>query len=142
MQPFTKALIGLATFLHVVTALPVRAADPIRLGALLPMTGPNAKGGLEDWTAMEIARDMINEKGGVNGRPVEYVRGDIVTPTAAISETDRLITKEGIKITTGSYASPMRSPSAASNTPFSWARRRPATAGRRLISAVTCWPQG
>ncbi len=93
--------------LAAVLAPPVaKAADPVRIGVLLPFSGPNAKGGLEEWTAMEIARDMINEKGGINGRPVEYVRGDIVTPSAAISETDRLITKEGVRITTGSYASP------------------------------------
>ena len=56
---------------------------------------------------MQIARDMINERGGVNGRKVEYLHGDATSPTAAISETERLITKDGIKITTGSFASPL-----------------------------------
>jgi branched-chain amino acid transport system substrate-binding protein len=84
-----------------------RAADPIRIGVLLPMTGPFAKNGIENWEAMQIARDMINERGGVNGRPIEYVSGDATSPAAAISETERLITKEGIKITTGSFASPL-----------------------------------
>src|SRR5579864_6947262 len=56
---------------------------------------------------MQIARDMINEKGGVNGHKIEYLQGDATTPNAAISETERLITKEGIKITTGSFASPL-----------------------------------
>src|SRR5579864_7424661 len=56
---------------------------------------------------MQIARDMINEKGGVNGHKIEYLQGDATTPNAAISETERLITKEGIKITTGSFASPI-----------------------------------
>jgi branched-chain amino acid transport system substrate-binding protein len=84
-----------------------RAGDPIRIGVLLPMTGPFAKNGIENWEAMQIARDMINERGGVNGRPIEYVSGDATSPAAAISETERLITKEGIKITTGSFASPL-----------------------------------
>ena len=87
-------------------AEPARADDPIRIGVLLPFTGPFAKGGLEDWTAMEIARDMINEKGGINGRKIEYLRGDAVNPNAAISEAERLITQDGVKITTGSFASP------------------------------------
>lgn len=82
------------------------AQEPIRIGVVLPFTGPFAKGGLEDWTAMEIARDMINEKGGVNGRKIEYLRGDAVNPNAAISEAERLITQDGVKITTGSFASP------------------------------------
>src|SRR6185312_5047109 len=84
-----------------------RAQQPIRIGVLLPLTGPFAKNGIENWEAMQIARDMINERGGVNGRKIEFVNGDATSPAAAISETERLITKEGIKITTGSFASPL-----------------------------------
>lgn len=85
----------------------VQAQQPIRIGVLLPVTGPFAKNGIENWEAMQIARDMINERGGVNGRKIEYVQGDPTNPNAAISETDRLITREGVKITTGSFASPL-----------------------------------
>lgn len=88
-------------------AIPATAQEPIRIGVLLPLTGALAKNGLENMEAMQIARDMINERGGVNGRKIEYVQGDATTPNAAISETERLITKEGIKITTGSFASPL-----------------------------------
>ena len=90
-------------------AAPIAASaqEYIRIGVLLPLTGPLAKNGLENWEAMQIARDMINERGGINGRKIEYLQGDANTPTAAISETERLIGKEGIKITTGSFASPI-----------------------------------
>ena len=74
----------------VVLAIPALAQEPIRIGVLLPLTGPFAKGGQEDLTAMEITRDMINEKGGINGRKIEYLRGDAVNPNAAISEAERL----------------------------------------------------
>jgi branched-chain amino acid transport system substrate-binding protein len=84
-----------------------RAQEPIRIGVLLPLTGPLAKNGIENWEAMQIARDMINERGGINGRKIEYVHGDATSPTAAISETERIITKDGVKITTGSFASPI-----------------------------------
>ena len=83
------------------------AQQPIRIGVLLPVTGPFAKNGIENWEAMQIARDMINERGGINGRKIEYLLGDATSPNAAISETERLITKDGIKITTGSFASPL-----------------------------------
>jgi branched-chain amino acid transport system substrate-binding protein len=56
---------------------------------------------------MQIARDMINERGGIISRKIEYVNGDATSPAAAISETERLITKDGVKITTGSFASPL-----------------------------------
>ena len=84
-----------------------QAQEPIRIGVLLPVTGPFAKNGIENWEAMQIARDMINERGGINGRKIEYVQGDATNPNAAISETERIITKDGIKITTGSFASPL-----------------------------------
>ena len=84
-----------------------RAQEPIKIGVLLPLTGPLAKNGIENWEAMQIARDMINERGGINGRKIEYVHGDATSPTAAISETERIITKDGVKITTGSFASPI-----------------------------------
>jgi branched-chain amino acid transport system substrate-binding protein len=58
---------------------------------LLPLTGPFAKNGIENWEAMQIARDMINERGGVNGRKIEYLQGDATSPNAAISETERLM---------------------------------------------------
>jgi branched-chain amino acid transport system substrate-binding protein len=90
-----------------ITADHATAQQPIRIGVLLPLTGPFAKNGIENWEAIQIARDMINERGGINGQKIEFVNGDATSPAAAISETERLITKEGIKITTGSFASPL-----------------------------------
>jgi branched-chain amino acid transport system substrate-binding protein len=85
----------------------VRAQQSIRIGVLLPITGPFAKNGIENWEAVQIARDMINERGGIDGRKIEYLLGDATSPNAAISETERLISRDGIKITTGSFASPL-----------------------------------
>ena len=93
----TVALFGTATTGH--------AQEPIRIGVLQPMTGPATKNGTENFTAMQIAREMINERGGINGRKVEFLLADIPTPTAAISETERLTTKDGVKITLGSGVS-------------------------------------
>lgn len=105
------------------TTMSAGAQEPIKIGVLLPFTGPLAKNGIENWEAMQIAREMINERGGVNGRKIEYLQGDATTPNAAISETERLITKEGIKITTGSFASPIAiavSQAAERNGAFHW----------------------
>jgi len=107
MQSLLRLFAIIASAALVLIAVPAVAQEPIRIGVLLPLTGPFAKNGLENWEAMQIARDMINERGGVNGRKIEYLQGDATNPNAAISETERLITKEGIKITTGSFASPL-----------------------------------
>ncbi|HVY58838.1 MAG TPA: ABC transporter substrate-binding protein [Xanthobacteraceae bacterium] len=103
---FTLSALAAALAALVLQA-PAHAQQPIRIGVLLPLTGPFAKNGIENWEAMQIARDMINEKGGINGRKIEYVNGDATSPTAAISEAERIITKDGVKITTGSFASPL-----------------------------------
>ena len=84
-----------------------QAEEGINIGVLLPFTGPWAKTGQESFVAMEIARDLINERGGIGGKKVAYVRGDAVNPSAGISEAERLITKEGVTLITGTYASPL-----------------------------------
>jgi branched-chain amino acid transport system substrate-binding protein len=101
------ALAGLSLLASIAIA---RAQEPIRIGVLEPMTGPATKNGIENFTAMQIARDLINERGGINGRKVELLLADIPTPTAAVSETERLITKEGVKITLGSGVSQLAIP--------------------------------
>ena len=42
-----------------------RAQEQIRIGVLQPMTGPATKNGTENFTAMQIARDMINVAVGI-----------------------------------------------------------------------------
>jgi branched-chain amino acid transport system substrate-binding protein len=89
---------------------PAVAQEPMKIGVLQPMTGVATKNGTENFTAMSIARDMINERGGVNGRKIEFLLADVPTPTAAISETERLITREGVRITLGSGVSQLAIP--------------------------------
>jgi branched-chain amino acid transport system substrate-binding protein len=122
MRPFL-CLSAIYASVMLATTLTAAAQEPIKIGVLLPFTGPLAKNGIENWEAMQIARDMINERGGVNGRKIEYVQGDATTPNAAISETERLISKDGIKITTGSFASPIAiavSQAAERHSVFHW----------------------
>jgi branched-chain amino acid transport system substrate-binding protein len=87
--------------------IPAQAEDVIKLGVLEPFTGPWAKNGNESYVAMEIARDMINEQGGVQGKKIAFVRGDAPDPSAGKSEAERIISQEGIKLMTGTYASPL-----------------------------------
>jgi branched-chain amino acid transport system substrate-binding protein len=99
------AALGLA--LSTLTLGSARAQDTIKIGVLEPFTGPWAKNGNESYVAMEIARDMFNEKGGLNGKKIEYIRGDAPDPSAGKSEAERIITQSGVKLITGTYASPL-----------------------------------
>src|SRR5438876_9552208 len=76
-----------------------------QIGILEPLTGALAFEGKRHLEGYEIMRDMINERGGVMGKKLVFVVGDGVDPTAAASEANRLITREGVKIITGTYSS-------------------------------------
>jgi hypothetical protein len=47
------------------------AADPLRIGLSLSLTGPTAPAGKQVLTGLEIWRDDVNAKGGLLGRPVD-----------------------------------------------------------------------
>jgi len=52
------------------------AADPVRVGLSISLTGPTAPAGKQVMAGLEIWRDTINAKGGLLGRPVELVYYD------------------------------------------------------------------
>jgi len=79
--------------------------DVIRIGLIEPLSGPLARLGAEEVRGADIALAEINAAGGINGKKVEWVRADAPTPDAAVSETERLITVEGVKVIMGSYSS-------------------------------------
>lgn len=80
------------------------AAD-IKIGALFPYSGPMALLGEETFRGAELAREMINEQGGVLGARIVYAKADAPDATAATSEAERLINVERIKVILGSYSS-------------------------------------
>jgi branched-chain amino acid transport system substrate-binding protein len=55
------------------TVAPVQAADPIKIGFGMALTGPLAANGKMSLVAMQIWEDDINAKGGLLGRKVELV---------------------------------------------------------------------
>ena len=80
-------------------------AEPWRIGALYPLTGNLALLGNENLNGAQIAVDMINEDGGVDGHMIELVTGDASTPDKAQSEAERLSSLEGLQVITGTYSS-------------------------------------
>jgi branched-chain amino acid transport system substrate-binding protein len=52
------------------------AADPLRIGLSLSLSGPTAAAGKQVLSGLEIWRDDVNRKGGLLGRPVELVYYD------------------------------------------------------------------
>jgi branched-chain amino acid transport system substrate-binding protein len=82
MRGLKRICIVLASLLFAVILIPAQAEDNnIRIGVLLPLTGPLAKNGLENWEAMQIARDMINQRGGITAARSNTCKATPIRPT-------------------------------------------------------------
>ena len=69
-------LVAAGLLLLAVAGQPVRAAEPIRIGFSISLTGPTAAAGKQVLAGLEIWRDDVNRNGGLLNRPVELVYYD------------------------------------------------------------------
>lgn len=83
----------------------VFAADPIKIGAINPYSGPQALYGTEVTRGYELAADQANAAGGVLGRKIVLVRGDAANPQQGIATVEQLATKEKVDMFVGTYTS-------------------------------------
>ena len=82
--------------------LRARAADPIRVGTILSVSGPAAFLGQDMKDGAQLAVDEINDAGGIGGRKIEWVFYDAQSQTQqAIAETRRLLSNDGVDIIVG-----------------------------------------
>jgi branched-chain amino acid transport system substrate-binding protein len=78
------------------------AADPIRIGTILSVSGPAAFLGQDMKDGAQLAVDWINEAGGVGGRKMERSVCDVHSKTQqAIAETRRLLSNDGVEMIVG-----------------------------------------
>lgn len=80
------------------------SGEPIVLGALYPLTGPLAAFGVQQTNGLKIAVDFVNERGGVNGRPVELTFVDATSSDEAVSGAERLV-QQGVPLIFGTASS-------------------------------------
>jgi branched-chain amino acid transport system substrate-binding protein len=92
----------------VLSAAAAHAAEPpLEIGVVQPMTGAAAFVGSSGKQAIELAEKLVNQEGGVNGRPVHFtVLDDQTSPQVAVQLTSSLIAK-GQKIVLGSSITAM-----------------------------------
>jgi branched-chain amino acid transport system substrate-binding protein len=94
------ALLGAATAGF--TNLRANAAEPIRIGTILSVSGPAAFLGQDMKDGAQLAVDEINNAGGIDGRKIEWVFYDSQSQTQqAIAETRRLLSNDGVDIIVG-----------------------------------------
>jgi len=82
------------------------AQEPIRIGAMYPLTGGGAVYGVPAMVGHQLAVEELNTKGGIMGRKIESIeRDDKMNPAAASSTMKELITKDKVDIVVGGLAS-------------------------------------
>src|SRR6202042_3300404 len=88
-----------------------KAADPIRIGTSLALTGGVAPIGKQVLAALQIWRDDVNAKGGLLGRPVELVYyDDQSNPNNVPQLYTKLIEIDKVDLLIGPYATNMVAP--------------------------------
>lgn len=98
-------------------------SGPLKIGVINPFSGNFALYGEEVTRGYQLAVDEVNGSGGVGGRQVELLRGDASTPDQAITQAERLTTREEVDLLTGTYISSVASPAsdvAARSGTFYW----------------------
>jgi branched-chain amino acid transport system substrate-binding protein len=80
------AVIGCAaaTILFLASVWPAAAADPIKIGFGMALTGGLAGNGKAALIAIQIWAEQVNAKGGLLGRPVQLVYYDDQTNPATV----------------------------------------------------------
>lgn len=108
----SRLLIALVVALTSVGAMsPQRgeqAADvtEIRIGNLMPYSGPLAEFGAIG-KAQAAYFDMINDRGGINGRKIRFItRDDNSDPGNAMEQTKKLVEQDDVHMMFGSFGTP------------------------------------
>ncbi|UCF85183.1 MAG: ABC transporter substrate-binding protein [Desulfobacteraceae bacterium] len=109
MSKKSKLYLGLVLtvgFCFVFNATLTMAADTVKVGIVLPLTGPQAKFGEIEKLSFDLALEEINGAGVINGKKLELVmEDDTGRPDVGRSVVEKLITKDKVVMVGGGYSS-------------------------------------
>ncbi len=78
----------------------------IKLGAIIPLTGPSGATGQDMKEGYELAKEQVNAKGGVNGQLIEVIYEDDKNDNAtAVASFDKLVNSDKVEVMMGGLAS-------------------------------------
>jgi len=97
------AVLALSTLLAPLPgAAQTPSGEPIKIGAVLSLTGPGAGLGQAERSGVQLAEKMINEKGGIRGRPLKVlVEDDGSKADIAKSKAEDLVFNDKVKAIVG-----------------------------------------
>ncbi|HEY0492649.1 MAG TPA: ABC transporter substrate-binding protein [Candidatus Dormibacteraeota bacterium] len=85
------------------------AGGAIKVGAVFPLSGPQAVLARQEYLGAQIARDFVNAGGGVQGRRIELIARDITAPEDAPARVAQL-RASGVQTIMGAYSSALSMP--------------------------------
>ena len=101
-----RTFIATAVLIATATLTPLALAQQtIKIGALNPYSGPMALYGTEVTRGYELAVDKLNASGGLLGKKLELVRGDVSNPQQGIATVEQLVSKDKVDMFVGTYIS-------------------------------------
>lgn len=90
------------------------SGEPIRIGASLPLTGDFAEPGEAARRGYEVWMEMVNEAGGLLGRPVEMViKDDQSDQNLVVTDYNALIDQDQVDLLLGTFSSLLNIPASA-----------------------------
>jgi branched-chain amino acid transport system substrate-binding protein len=105
MKKIVTILIGSVCLLGLAWSA-ASASDTVKVGVVLPLTGPQAKFGEIEKKSFDLALEEINAAGGINGKKLELVmEDDTGRPEVGRSVVEKLITKDKVVMIGGGYSS-------------------------------------
>lgn len=107
MKLLRSAGIALATLAVVLSPAGVRAADEIKVGAFLSVTGVMSLMGDPEKKTLEMEVEKINAAGGVLGKKIKLtVYDDASEPEKAVTSVKRLIENDEVDVVLGGSGTP------------------------------------
>ena len=100
----------LVVVLAICAASPASAqpGEPIKVGVIQPLSGPVAASGNYVRMGAEIARDWVNARGGILGRPIALLIEDNKSdPKEAATAAEKLIVRDKVPVIMGAWGSSM-----------------------------------
>lgn len=118
-------------------AFPTMAAEPIKIGASLPLTGNFSVSGEKHKQGYQLCVDQINKRGGILGRELELILSDNRSDTeTTINQYERLINVDKADVMFGTFSSKLSFP--ISSVLEKYGMIHPVPAG----GALRIWTQG
>lgn len=107
-----SATLVVALLLGLLGIASAAAPAPLRIGAVFPLSGPLAASAAEERHGIQIAADLVNADGGVQGRRITLEGRDLSRPEDAQPVVDSL-RGAGVSVVIGAYSSGLSIPVSA-----------------------------